>query len=137
MSSLPLGKKRWLIKHATGWCGVGRRELLRENQDHDKCHRCSESESVQHVVECKGTGADVTFALTVKKLDTSFLTVKKVDTSLSGLDTTPYIQKAILKRVQQWRKFGDRDLPRFTDFDRWGTQWRRRTELAIFSRTPW
>ena len=112
MSSLPFGKKRWLIKHATGWCGVGRRELLRENQDHDECPRCGESESVQHVVECKGTGADVTFALTVQKLDIG----------LTGLDTAPYLQKAILKRVQQWRKFGDRDLPRFTDYDRWGTQ---------------
>ncbi len=32
MGSLPFGKKRWLIKHATGWCGTGRRELLRGNQ---------------------------------------------------------------------------------------------------------
>ena len=40
-----------------------------ENQDHDKCPRCGESESAQHVVECKGTGVDVTFALAVKKLD--------------------------------------------------------------------
>ena len=112
MGSMPFGKKRWLIKHATGWCGVGRRELIRCNQDHDECPRCGESESARHVVECKGTGADLTFSLAVKKLETS----------MTVLETAPHIQKAILKRIQQWRKFGDRDLPRFTDFDRWGTQ---------------
>jgi hypothetical protein len=112
MGSLPFGKKRWLLKHATGWCGVGRRELIRCNQDHDECPRCGESESARHVVECKGTGADLTFTLAVKKLETS----------MTVLDTAPHIQKAILKRIQQWRKFGDRDLPRFTDFDMWGTQ---------------
>jgi hypothetical protein len=112
MGSLPFGKKRWLLKHATGWCGVGRRELIRCNQDHDECPRCGESESTRHVVECKGTGADLTFALAVKKLETSMIV----------LDTAPHIQKAILKRIQQWRKFGDHALPRFTDFDMWGTQ---------------
>jgi hypothetical protein len=112
MGSLPFGKKRWLIKHATGWCGVGRRELMRGNQDHDECPRCGEPENVQHVVECKGTGAEVTFALAIKKLDERMTT----------LETAPYIQKAILKRVHQWRKYGDRALPRFTDYDRWGTQ---------------
>jgi hypothetical protein len=28
----------------------------------------------------------------------------------------------MLKRIQQWRKFRDHALPRFTDFDMWGTQ---------------
>ena len=58
------------------------------------------------MVECKGTG----------------LAGKKLETSLSVLDTAPHIQKAILKRVQQWRKFGNHDLPGFPDFDRWVTQ---------------
>jgi hypothetical protein len=55
MGSLPFDKKRWLLKHATSWCGVGRRALIRCNQDHDDCPRCGESESTRHVVECKGT----------------------------------------------------------------------------------
>ena len=35
MGQLSFGCKRWLIKHATGFCGVGRREFLRGNQSHD------------------------------------------------------------------------------------------------------
>ena len=112
MGSLPFGKKRWLLKHATGFCGVGRRAFLRGNQDHDECPRCGESESSKHVVECKGTGADLTFTLAIQKLDISMTT----------LDTAPHIQKAILKRLNQWRKYGDKDLPRFRDYDMWGTQ---------------
>jgi hypothetical protein len=112
MGRLPFGKKRWLLKHATGFCGVGRREFLRGNQDHDECLRCGISGSSRHVVECRDTGADVTFLLTVKKLETHLVV----------LDTAPLIVKAIIKPLQQWCKFGDRALPRYHAFDRWGTQ---------------
>jgi hypothetical protein len=112
MGSLPFGKKRWLLKHATGWCGVGRREQIRGNQDHAECPRCGETETSRHVVECKGTGADLTFALAVTKLETE----------LTVLETAPHLTKAIIRRIQQWRKHGDRALPRFTDTDQWGTQ---------------
>jgi len=63
-------------------------------------------------MECKPTCADLTFALAVKKLERSML----------DRDTAPHIQKAILKRIQQWRKFGNHTLPRLADFDMWGTQ---------------
>jgi hypothetical protein len=89
MGRLPFGKKWWLLKHATGWCGVGRRELLWGNPHHDECPRCGKSESSRHVVECKGTGADLTFALAVKKLETA----------LTALETAPSITKIIIKRV--------------------------------------
>jgi hypothetical protein len=112
LSRLPFGKKRWLLKHATGWCGVGRREKLRGNWDHDECPRCGDSETTQHVVECKGTGADLTFDLAVKNFENQMII----------LETAPHITKAITKRIQQWRKFGDRALPPFTDFDMWGTR---------------
>jgi hypothetical protein len=63
MGRLPFGRKCWLIKHAAGFCGVERRELLRGNQDHDDCPCCGSSKSSRRVVECKGTGTDLTFAL--------------------------------------------------------------------------
>ncbi len=112
MGRLPFGRKRWLIKHATGFCGVGRRELLRGNQDHDECPRCGSSESSRHVVECKGTGTDLTFTLALQKLETG----------LTEIDTAPHLLKAILTRLQQWRRHGDHALPRFTGYDQWGTQ---------------
>ena len=112
MSRLPFGKKRWLLKHATGWCGVGRREQLRGNQDYDDCPRCGEPETARHVVDCHGTGADKTFLLAITKLETD----------LTVLETAPHITTAIIQRLKQWKKFGDRPLPRFTAYDLWGTQ---------------
>jgi hypothetical protein len=121
MDRLPFGKKRWLLKHATGFCGVGRRELLRGNQDHDDCPRCGDSENARHVVECKGTGTDSTFDLAVTKLETS----------MTELDTAPWLLAAIVKRIRQWRRHGDRALPRFTGYDQWGTQHAVRDQDAI------
>ena len=112
MGQLPFGRKRWLIKHATGFCGVGCREFLRGNQSHDECPRCGESESSRHVVECKGTGTDLTFALALQKLETH----------LTVIDTAPPLLAALIKRLRQWRKFGDHALPKFHGFDQWGTQ---------------
>jgi hypothetical protein len=74
--------------------------------------RCGQTETARHVVECKGTGADLTFSLAVKKLETD----------MTALETAPHITRAITRRLQQWRKHGDRALPRFKDHDQWGTR---------------
>jgi hypothetical protein len=94
MGRLPFGRKRWLIKHAAGSCRVGRREFLRGNQSHDECPRCGMSESSRHVVECQGTGTEITFALAIQKLDSHLIV----------LETAPLLQAAILRRLRQWRK---------------------------------
>jgi hypothetical protein len=112
MGKIPFRKKRWLIKHATGFCGVDRREFLRGNQSHNECPRCGLSESSRRVVECKGTGTDFTFSLALKKLATA----------LTTMATAPHLSSAIILRLQQWWKHGDRKLPKFRNFDQWGTQ---------------
>jgi hypothetical protein len=112
MSRLPFGRKRWLIKHATGFCGVGRRELLRGNQDHDECPRCGSSESSRHVLECTGTGAAQTFNLAATTFEVQLL----------SLNTAPSIIKALITRLHQWRKYGDHALPKFTTSDLWGAK---------------
>jgi hypothetical protein len=63
-------------------------------------------------VECKGTGADITFALALQKLETG----------LTEVDTAPHLLKAIITQLKQWRKRGNHSLPRFTGYDQWGTQ---------------
>ena len=112
MRRLPFGKKRWLLKHATGFCGVGRREFLRGNQSHDECTRCGTSESAKHVLECKGTGTTLTFDLAVKKFELALISA----------DTAPSITKALVTRLHQWRKYGDLALPKFTLADLWGAK---------------
>ena len=93
MSKLPFGKKRWLLKHATGFCGVGKMELRRGNQDHDECPRCRQSEDVVHVLTCRGTGADLAFTTSLQKLDAHMRQIK----------TAPEIRQVVLKRIRHWR----------------------------------
>jgi hypothetical protein len=64
------------------------------------------------VVECRGTGTDITYTLVVHKLKTNLLLLK----------TAPSITTAIIKHLQQWRKFGDCALPWFRSVNQWGGQ---------------
>jgi hypothetical protein len=57
--SLPLGKQRWLTKHATGHCGVGRMLLHWQWQSHSDCPRCGQpDESTPHLLQCRAHSAD-------------------------------------------------------------------------------
>jgi hypothetical protein len=70
MRKLPFGKRRWLLKHMTGFCGVGKMEFRRGNQNHDECPRCGTSEDTVHVLICKDAGAAIAFTLSLQKLET-------------------------------------------------------------------
>jgi hypothetical protein len=52
-------------------------------------------------VECKGTGANLTFTLANQKMEMH----------LTTLDTARPIATAIITRLRQWRKYGDHHLP--------------------------
>jgi hypothetical protein len=70
MFKVTFGKRRWLLKHATGFCGVGKMELQRENQDHDDCPQCGLSEDTVHILICQDMGAALSFIMALQKLDT-------------------------------------------------------------------
>ncbi|HEY9817588.1 MAG TPA: hypothetical protein V6D20_17545 [Candidatus Obscuribacterales bacterium] len=54
MKRTPLGKQRWLLKHTTGHCAVGKMELIRGHQDHSNCPWCGEENEITlHVLTCK------------------------------------------------------------------------------------
>jgi hypothetical protein len=119
LNKLPFGKRRWLLKHATGFCGVGKMEKIRGNQDHDECPRCGQFEDTPHVVRCKGPGADVIFELSVQKLEIV----------MGDKFTAPEITAAIGKRIRQWRKHSTGQiidqatpLPRYYRNDEFGTK---------------
>jgi hypothetical protein len=40
--SLPFGQKRWLVKHVTGFCGVGKVMERCKDWDHSKCPCCNQ-----------------------------------------------------------------------------------------------
>jgi hypothetical protein len=119
LKKLPFGKRRWLLKHATGFCGVGKMEQTRGNQDHDECPRCGKQEDAPHVVRCKGTGTDAIFEVAVQK----------VEIHMSEKFTAPDIITAIGKRIRQWRKYSDAQtidqvtpLPKYRQRDIFGTK---------------
>jgi hypothetical protein len=119
LKRLPFGKRRWLLKHATGFCGVGKMEQIRGNQDHAECPRCGQFEDAPHVVRCTGTGTDMIFEVAVQKLE-----LKMGDSF-----TAPEIITSLGTRIRQWRKYStgplidqDTPLPRYRRDDQLGTK---------------
>jgi hypothetical protein len=100
LNKLPFGKRRWLLKHATGFCCVGKMERLQGNKDHDACPRCGMSEDAPHVARCQGAGTDAMFEAAVSKLELS----------MGDKFTAPEIITAIGKCIRQWRKLSKSDV---------------------------
>jgi hypothetical protein len=94
LKQLPFGKRRWLLKHATGFCGVGKMEQLRGNQNHANCPRCGQFEDAPHVFRCQGNGTDNIFEVAVQKLE-----LKMGDSF-----TAPEIITSLGTRIRKWRK---------------------------------
>jgi hypothetical protein len=108
-----------LLKHATGFCGVGKTELLRGHKDHHDCPRCGQAEDVPYVVRCKGTNTNVIFEVAVQKLE-----IHMGETS-----TAPEIISGLGKCIRQWRKYSNSQttdqltpLPRYHRNDEFGTK---------------
>jgi hypothetical protein len=119
LNQLPFRERRWLLKHATGFCGVGKMELLRGDKDHQECPRCGQAEDAPHVVRCKGTGTDVVFEVAVQQLEIH----------MGEKQTAPEIIAGLGKRIRQWRKYStaqiidqDTPFPRYYRNDELGTK---------------
>ena len=91
---IPLGKQRWLTKHASGHCGVGRMLLRWKWQCHSECPRCGlEDESTPHILLCADVGARAHWRAGVHSLNTWMQTA----------NTCPTLTKWILIRLDEWR----------------------------------
>ena len=53
MRSSPDGVRRWVSKHVTGICGVGKFLQLWGNESTDGCPLCGEPETARHVPRCR------------------------------------------------------------------------------------
>jgi hypothetical protein len=100
LNKLPFGERRWLLKHATGFCGVGKMEKLRGNKDHNVCPRCGMTEDAPHIVRCQGAGTDVMFEAAASKLELA----------MGDKFTAPEIVTVIGKRTRQWQKLSKSDI---------------------------
>lgn len=98
MKSIPFGKRRWLVKHLTGFCAVGRVMKRRKEWTHDKCPLClAPNETVTHVTACRDPRARLQWtcsmdllgvALAKAKTDPSIITV--IQLRLSQLYSTTW-----------------------------------------------
>jgi len=82
-----------VTKHASENCGVGRTLVLWKYQQDPKCPRCDQPEDTEHVILCRGCGADDIWQANIRKLTSS----------LTKRETHSAIQEAILRRLYQWR----------------------------------
>ena len=91
---IPLGKQRWLTKHASGHCGVGRMLLRWKWQCHSECPRCGQDdESTPHILRCTDVGARAHWRACIHRLRHWMQTN----------NTCPTLTKWILIRLHEWR----------------------------------
>ena len=57
ISSLPLSRQHWILKHASGRSSIGVEMLRRKEWQTDSCPRCSRQETVTHLPQCSSTSA--------------------------------------------------------------------------------
>ena len=94
---------QWVVKHATGFCPVGK-NISRWNEDRsDKCPRCgAENESTTHVWQCQDPRA---IAQWDKSLEALKSWMRKSDTDVQ-------IRCAIVAGLRAWRDRRQPRLPR-------------------------
>jgi hypothetical protein len=93
LRSLPFGKKRWLIKHLTGVCGVGKM-MHRWNKGTSHCPHCDRlNEDTLHVIICPAPCAMITWDKSLK-ISSQWMIDSK---------TLPQLCTFIIQTLQRWR----------------------------------
>jgi hypothetical protein len=109
MKALPFGKKRWLVKHLSGWCATGRNMKRRKEWKHDKCPICLQpNETVDHIMHCPDIRARLHRA---QAIDNLIVTLKKIKTDPAIIDA---IHRRLLHR-QPTRRYSRSGQPSAVD----------------------
>ena len=101
MQKWPMGKRKWLAKHLSGFSATGRVMKRRKEWEHDKCPLCNQpNEDSHHVISCPSVTARRTWA--------EALTI--FETHLLKLHTHPNLRTIIISRLRSW------STPNYKDF---------------------
>jgi hypothetical protein len=84
--------RHWIIKHATGLCGVNSTLVNWKEQTCPKCQRCGGFEDVQHVWKCQHHSSS---AIWDQYLD-------ELSLWLISIDTSPYLTDALISGSRNW-----------------------------------
>jgi len=91
--TMPQGKRRWLAKHSTGHCAVGRMMLRRREWTHSKCPVCgADDETATHVLQCQAPAARAQWNKSVQLLSDWM-----VENS-----TMPALRETIIYHLHAW-----------------------------------
>jgi hypothetical protein len=93
----PRHRQQWFTKHVSGFCSVGKMAKRIGLRPSDRCPRCEEVETAEHVWTCKNS--DVERLWTEKMED--------LRVCLRGQQTSTQIIDAIVEGLQGWRKGQD------------------------------
>ena len=94
MQEMDAERRRWLTKHATGWCAVNRNTLRWKMDTVDTCPRCKRpNKTAPHVWTCKSESARAIWELAEVDLSVWFEEVQ----------TCPSIARMISSRIRCWR----------------------------------
>ena len=88
------GYQRWITKHASHNCGVGTTLVEWNQQNDDRCPRCSHPEDTTHVLRCTGSGATEVWNEHYTALEEW----------MTETDTHPLLQEVLLQNLQRWRQ---------------------------------
>jgi hypothetical protein len=104
LTSVPLARRLFITKHATGMCGVGKFMRLWGKRDTDSCPRCGASENTSHVWKCPQEQATQVWDLSLQKLQEWMVDV----------GTLPDMRDSILHYLDTWRSANSITLRRTT-----------------------
>jgi hypothetical protein len=101
LKTLGLAKSLWIPKWLAGFAPVGKVLQRNKLQEHAECPRCGEFETTAHVLLCMAPTAQ-------RQWDAS---IAALTVWLTSARTSPDLQHAILRRLQQWRLQEDDHTP--------------------------
>jgi hypothetical protein len=100
------GCLRWVTKHVTGVCGVGKFLKRWKSQDHSWCHRCgAEQEDHRHVYQCPARSTKQEW----------YGSMNDLRQWCNSHDTSPGITEVIVKSLKAWQ--AGRRLPPYQGRD--------------------
>jgi hypothetical protein len=118
-SKLRPGKRRWMVKHVTEICGVGKWMKRWQYWKHDRCPRCSQRQDVPHIIRCTHGAANETWALSMDALSTW----------LDEQHTFPSITQLFIDRLTAWRNHQEVAFPA-PDVDFLATAYQEQTDIG-------
>jgi hypothetical protein len=93
MRNASITRRQWIVKHSSGWCGVGKMLKLWKEWDNSDCPRCGAFEDARHVWRCPAPSVTPVWDQTLGRLRRW----------MESVETQPGICDAICSYLSAWR----------------------------------